>query len=62
MQANTLGLPTTTLELVAKNGLVPHYEIDGHLLFEPVELSIWVRLHHVDIFEAQENLEYHDHN
>ena len=54
-----LGLPVTTLELVAKNGLVLHYQINGHLLFEPVELDGWVRLHHIDILETQQDIEYH---
>ena len=47
-----LKLPATCLELAAKHKLVPHYLIDGQLLFEPAELSRWVHIHHIDEFTA----------
>ncbi|MGH2831596.1 MAG: hypothetical protein ACRDK2_02390 [Solirubrobacteraceae bacterium] len=34
-----LGLSAVSLELGARNRLIRHYEIDGHLLFEPAELN-----------------------
>ncbi len=43
-----LGLPAISLELAARNRLVPHYEINGYLLFEPVELNRWVHLHKIE--------------
>ncbi|MGH2833115.1 MAG: hypothetical protein ACRDK2_10105 [Solirubrobacteraceae bacterium] len=48
-----LGLSTTSLELGAKNSLIPHYFIDGQLRFDPVELGRWVREHHFDVFTGQ---------
>jgi len=47
-----LKLPATCLELAAKHKLVPHYLIDGQLLFEPAELNRWVHIHHIDEFTA----------
>lgn len=49
-----LGLSTASLELGARQSLLPHYEINGHLLFEPVELNRWVRLHRIDEFMPSE--------
>jgi hypothetical protein len=43
-----LRLPTASLQLAAKHGLLPHYTIDGHLRFDPAELTRWVREHRID--------------
>jgi excisionase family DNA binding protein len=48
-----LGFSATTLELGAKNGLIPHYYILGHTRFEPAQLDRWIRQHHFDILNAQ---------
>lgn len=45
-----LGLPTSTLQLAARNRLIPHYPIDGRLHFDPVDLDRWVRDHRIDEF------------
>jgi hypothetical protein len=50
-----LGLSEMSLELAAKQGLIPHYAIQGQLYFEPAELNRWIRQHHFDIFEAQDD-------
>ena len=48
-----LGLSASSLELGARSRLIPHYEIDGHLLFEPAELNRWIYRHRIDGFQAE---------
>jgi excisionase family DNA binding protein len=48
-----LGLSSTSIELGAHNGLIPHYYIDGQTRFEPAELDRWIRQHHFDVLSSQ---------
>ena len=50
-----LGLSEMSLELAAKHGLIPHYNIQGQLYFEPAEMNRWIRQHHFDILTAEED-------
>lgn len=43
-----LGLPTISLELATKTGLIAHYLIEGQIRFDPAELTRWVRMHRID--------------
>jgi hypothetical protein len=43
-----LRLSPTSLELGARNGLIPHYLIRDQIRFDPVELDRWAREHRID--------------
>lgn len=45
-----LQLPVHTIQLAVSEGFIPHYNIQGHLRFDPVELGRWVRDHRIDEF------------
>lgn len=43
----------TSLELGARNGLIPHYRVGDQIRFDPFELNLWVR-EHLDGIRAKE--------
>jgi hypothetical protein len=43
-----LRLSPTSLELGARNGLIPHYLIGEQIRFDPKELDRWAREHRID--------------
>jgi hypothetical protein len=45
-----LRLSPTSLELGARNGLIPHYLIGDQVRFDPVELDRWARKHRIGEF------------
>ncbi|MGH2833714.1 MAG: helix-turn-helix domain-containing protein, partial [Solirubrobacteraceae bacterium] len=45
-----LQLPVRTIQLAVSEGFIPHYHIQGHLRFDPVDLGRWVRDHRIDEF------------
>lgn len=52
-----LRLSPTSLELGARNGLIPHYYVLGQTRFEAAELDRWIRQHHFDILTSQDDFQ-----
>lgn len=43
-----LKIAPSLLEALAHSEMIPHYDIQGHIRFDPTELDDWVRLHRID--------------
>jgi hypothetical protein len=52
-----LRLSPTSLELGARNGLIPHYLIGEQIRFDPIDLDRWVRKHRIDEFTVDSQVE-----
>lgn len=43
-----LDVAPSLLETAARHHLIPHYRIEGHIRFDPIEVDRWARKHRVD--------------
>ena len=50
-----IGMPISALELGVANNLVPHYFIEGQLLFDPGQLHRWLYRHDINIVRSQDD-------
>jgi hypothetical protein len=46
--SHKLKIAPTLLETLAHDQTIPHYDIEGYILFDPVDLDEWVTQHRVE--------------